>query len=542
MSTTSLNDLPWIPVTTLSGQRRRVGLVELFTTAHELAYFDTTHPLELSALHRLTAAMSALIVREMGGRVPAGKFDAPAVVAVLQTHADALDLHHPLTPAAQEWCEPTALKDPVSMDFFRFEVPGESSKQWRRRGSMQPRWLAKQDLGVVALHLWVHWFHSVGGNSASLHDLRPQNGSIGTPVGNDQAFFWRGRTLADTFLANTPQAWVEGVGLPAFLDRHALTAGQAPDVHPLWGGTFTTNATRLEWDATGNPVAYRFGASKHLYPGQTHLPDKSAGAKGKEAWSQARKALYTRLREADPHRIWYLPPGAPAKPTSRWASVRLESDGPQLFTGMRPEWAPLTRLAKWYEEIGAEALTRRTGRHRFVRDADLGDGTWTLQVYFAQTVNKAGSTMWSRAHWMSQEPAPLDFDDEHALVILELAGLARDITAVLAASMVGPDGPLARLGPASRASVVNDIKVDFHRRAERAFAAAVNHAAAGEHFALGLPGALQVAAAEALGAATAPFCGGLTVPAVTKIRAVLPHRLHGVFMAHNLTEDRKEHS
>lgn len=509
VTSTSVVDLPWVPVRTADGRRTRLGLREVLVSAHELAGLDTDSPVELSTLYRFLPAVGALVVREMGGKAPAGRFDEAAVGSVLDRHRDALDLRHSETPFAQEWhyapeAKPAATS-PIAT--LRFESPGASSKIWKDRGSLASRWMPELDLGVIALHLLCNWFHSLGGNSRSLYPrMVAVSGSIGSRVGNDLALFWRGRTLADTILANTPKAWVHGEGLPAFLDRTGTTRGALPDLHPLWAMTYAPNAVLLEWDAAGRPVTYRPGGSRWGLT-DVRAADEGAPTKaGTTARFQVRKDALGELKRQDPARIW---------------TIKEKADGTtaaEPYTALSAHQAPLVRLREWYQANGGSALSHSPRRLQSVMVPDLISGNWALEFYAAKVEMKGMAPSFTDVAWFACDPAELDLDDVRADLLLSVArdadALAVDARRTLAAN----GGPLDHLAPKVKWPLCDDMVARFYALAEDACRVAIRQITVGDDPTTELREALASSAVQAFDEATELYLTAAGMAAVIRSR------------------------
>ncbi|NTW39272.1 MAG: type I-E CRISPR-associated protein Cse1/CasA [Cellulomonadaceae bacterium] len=501
----SVSDLPWIPVRELDGTPIRLGLRQVLARAHELDGLGTDSAIELSSLYRFLTAVTALVVREMGGVAAGGRLDAGAVDAVLDRHADALYLRHPTTPFAQEWHydeqEPPGKVSP--MDSFRFESPGATSKSWQDRGSRVARWMPAMDLGVVALHLACHWFHGLGGNARSLHpDVRCLPGAIGSQVGNDLAVFWRGQTLAASLLANTPRAWVRSVALPAFLDRTGITRGPVNELEPLWALTYTPNAILLCW--SGDDVAgYRPGGSVwglvDVRTADEHAQTKAQAGERREL----RKAAMARLKRLDPARLW----------THDGKGELVQ------YKKMRADQAPLVRLREWYQAQGGKALTATANRQHAVAAPDLASGLWTLEFYSALVELKGMAPMFADATWFTCDPDELDLDEQSAEILVRVAQLAESLAEVTGRAMQAESGPLHGVAKGTRYALADEVRARFWVLAEDASRAAIAAITAhGEDPTDTLRQALGTCALTAFTEASEPFLSTATAAAVLRAR------------------------
>lgn len=455
----SVWDLAWIPVRELDGTLTRLSVRDTLARAHDLDGLGTDSAIELSSLYRFLTAMTALVVREMGGTAPGERLDAGAVDTVLDRHVEASYLRHPRTPFAQEWHydEPSPPGKVSSMASFRFESPGETSKSWQDRGSRVARWMPAMDLGVVALHLVCHWFHGLGGNARSLHPkMICLPGSIGSQVGIDLAVFWRGQRLAASLLANTPREWVRSGALPAFLDRTGTTRGPVHDLEQLWALTYTPNAMLLCW-AGDEVTGYRPGGSVWgLVDVRTADEHGQTKAETEQRRNQRKDAM-ARLKRVDPTRLWTHDP--------KGELVQ--------FKKMRADQAPLVRLHEWYQAQGAKALTATANRQRAVAAPDLSSGLWTLEFYSAKVEMKGMAPMFTDATWFACDPRELDLDDPSAEVLVRVAELAQSLADVTWRAMQAETGPLNGVAKSTRYALADEVRARFWVLAEDASRAAI---------------------------------------------------------------------
>jgi hypothetical protein len=512
-----VTDLSWIPVLTNEGIHTRVGLRDALSRAHEFTSFDTDSPVELSTLNRFLSAVAALVVREMGGKVPSGRLDSAAVDAVLDRHASMLFLRHPDTPFAQEWQHDpaTGSKQSSPIAALRFESPGASSKEWKVRGILTARWMPKMDLGVIALHLLCHWFHSVGGNAQSLHSgVRALNGSIGSRVGNDLALFWRGRTLADTILANTPKEWVLGQGLPAFLDRTGTTRGSIEALHPLWAMTYAPNAVLLKWDGDEAP-GYRSGGSQWGLNGRRTADEGAASKPDSKALLEARKQLLFALKREDPARIWHTEAKADGTVT------------PVLYTKLSADQAPLVRLREWYSANGSRALTKSNRVLRSVMPPNLAEEGWAMEFYTAK-IEPGTSTKIVEVAWLACDPGELDFDDPRAELILAVAGDANSLAMKARTALTAKDGPLGHSNDMVKKSMRGDLEARFYTLAEDACRLVISNVKRGRDPDQELRNTLATCAITAFEEATERFMSGANVATVIRLRQSFRTKARGL--------------
>lgn len=409
----SATQVEWIPVVDSDGRHHTLTIRQALVQAHELRGFGAVNPIEQSTLIRLLGALGALVVREQGHRRPV--FDAPAVDTVLERHAEKMYLDHPDMPFLQEWHVEKPSKDVgVQVATLAVGAPGMSSKSWSPRGALPNIWHPPEGLHTLLMGLATRWFHSFGGNSTQVHaGVRMSSGSVGARAGKDEVFYWRGSTLARTLMANTPAPWVDGKGLPAFLDRDATTFGTPASPHPLWETTNSLNGLLVRWDGE-EPTSVLMGGSKMSTPAYCAVaifdesdPDPAVQRKAAAELKARRNELEARMRMIDPGRVWL---------TDSKGKVR-------LFSGISPVAAPLVNLREWYQEVGSNAIKESKHRENGIITADLADpdDPWTVEIFSSET----GGSQWpeyTRVDWFSYDPSTLDFDDEKADAIIASAG------------------------------------------------------------------------------------------------------------------------
>lgn len=423
-----VTDMRWIPVVGLDGRREKVGLREVFLRAGEISEFGDMSAIERSALTRLLTGFTALVVRE--GKTT-DRLDLDAIETVLGRYAPFLRLDDPDRPFLQEWGVTTeGVGNPL--ESIAPGAPGASSKAWRVRSRSTSHWADQMGVESAALYLAVRWYHGFGGNAKSLHDVSAGNGTVGGRPGDDLAFFWRGTTLERTLLANTPQSWVRGKGLPGFLDRGATTHGPAASPHPLWVNHANFLGTLLTWE-DGEITGVRTSGTLHTAPGYAST-DATA----------SKKNYLDMLRGMDESRVW------------------IEVKGKRvLFTKIRPSSAALVNLREWYQGLGSRALSASRVRADGVLPADVGDEQWTLEM-FAAAAPGTTSVSYKAADWFSYDPRSLDFDDEQAEALLVSSGRILDalksVTGVIGSIFEGDKST-------QRWAVMRSVEQQFYRLA-----------------------------------------------------------------------------
>ncbi len=116
---------PWIPVRSRDGQRKEVGLRELFARAHELECVDDPSPLVTLALYRLLIAVVLRVdgpasIQEWIHLYKSTQFSDQSFAKYFDRWRERLDLLHP------ERCEPlerVARERPVQERHHRLGQP-----------------------------------------------------------------------------------------------------------------------------------------------------------------------------------------------------------------------------------------------------------------------------------------------------------------------------------------------------------------------------------------------------------------------------------
>lgn len=272
----ALTDIAWIR--TIAGP---MTVREALVNAHTITGLDPSlNGIEAGTHYRFLTAVAALIWRHgSSGRT----FDPTAVDTVL----DSLSHHTNVFSESQPFLQTPA---PPGVLAVAGTTAVKRLYPWMPADRAESFWTANPspkvlNLPEAVLALSIHYHYSFGGNN-KIHGRACTNGSPGIRypgVGYTATeLLWHGATLHDTLRMNTPKAWVEGTGLPAWADptciRSQGAAGQ-PE-HPLWRATWGSNTAQVLWDGP-NLIAVSIGGSRHRPP--TMGTDKAAA---KAWWDQ----------------------------------------------------------------------------------------------------------------------------------------------------------------------------------------------------------------------------------------------------------------
>lgn len=402
--------MPWLPVRYEGGSAvTLVGIDTAIADAPRIADLGTEVALERSALLRFLESATVVALRHAGIDRLSTMSQWPSreqVATALDALGDIFCLDGRDTPFLQEWHHKGATKRPFIIEKLPFHRPGASTKVWAVPNALREP--TQPTDGDLALALVCHWFHDFGGNAQSLNGNRPINGCIGAKVGVDSVIFWEGPTLAHTLAANTPHVWLTATDLPAWADRPGTTAPTGT-TSGVWFATFNPNAILIEWEAaTAKASHYAIGLSQYSAPG---------------ASGPAALKLAAQIKLNDPHRFTVT------KETKKSKTV-------DLFSGIRPEHAPLLNLRGWHEQNMAVELTKRTSttvlapeRTEGVEGAEgfrgLAEDGWQVAVL---AVGNTGATPPSYKHveWLRLRPSAVALDAPAA------AGVQRTFEAVAA--------------------------------------------------------------------------------------------------------------
>ncbi len=288
---------PWLPVAR-GTTRTRISLREFYTDSSTYTGLGAgLSPLDHDALHRLLAAVGAVIVRELSRRdlarhAEAGTFPAEGIATFEAAYAARFELagHQPFL---QRW-DKTALdievaavakKKPTEAVLFPVaqlhpHEPGGSSAQWAVRRST----LDAADPAVLTLLLVTSFFHVRDGNGRDLWGGKAAKGSTATWTTNPMAVFLLHQdNLGCTVYANTPREWIEDTSrgvVPMFLDHTAIPADFITRPRGLYRCTYSRTLPLVYWHE-GRPVGFTLGPTP--YPVPTLAVTKSGDPDEKES-------------------------------------------------------------------------------------------------------------------------------------------------------------------------------------------------------------------------------------------------------------------
>ncbi|WP_183164391.1 type I-E CRISPR-associated protein Cse1/CasA [Arthrobacter oryzae] len=267
---------------------------ETLLEAHRIAGLEPgLTGIETGTYLRVLTSVAALVLRYQG--VSAGSFHPESVDAALDFLAPASDLFDPEWPFLQAAHDGSGIaagpKTPVKK-LYPWMPADRAEEFWT--GSSVAR---EFDTAAATLALAVHYHYSLGGNNridgracvyGSPGIRYPGIGYTATEV------LWRGDTLFETLLLNTPRSWVTGDGLPAWADPLCARSkgGPGEPEHPLWRATWGSNTARCLWEG-GVLTAVSTGGSAH-FP-----PTMGAGKEGAKAWWNQRNTEDTFYLYAD---------------------------------------------------------------------------------------------------------------------------------------------------------------------------------------------------------------------------------------------------
>jgi len=299
--TTTAHDLrhevPWIPVVYLDGRTVTLPLQPLLEDAHQVRELRT-EPHIWAGLMRFLPGVVALIARQE----PTADYDAwahdglpkDAIARALDSVGDRWHLRHPETPFLQDVRIVEDEKNANRTEWLLLGPGGSSKAWWGKDGDA-----GHPDAGTVARiaqGLVVSWFFSAGspGRAVGFYTDQPDSGwrPRGTLGFHNHGLrvFWKGRSLAETLLANTMENHVavsgrHGDNLPLW----AVDGDSRPGAGALTASTWTGSAYRLLWDDTGACIGVN-GAGRRI----KGLPVDAAEAK------DAVKAVEQDVWRADP--------------------------------------------------------------------------------------------------------------------------------------------------------------------------------------------------------------------------------------------------
>lgn len=174
----NLADEPWIDVVYPDGHTSRIGLRELFATAHEIRDLAVAEPLSRMATWRFLIALTYLLIQE-GKHFPSAVdslavslrdnhgFDANQIEKLFEEIAERLWLIHPEHPFAQT-LRPEHLTDSTKLQGLNnliVTAPGDSSRAWFVRSNDVGESITESQ---AALALLTRWFYANSGNTTKI--------------------------------------------------------------------------------------------------------------------------------------------------------------------------------------------------------------------------------------------------------------------------------------------------------------------------------------------------------------------------------------
>lgn len=197
---------PWIPVRSRDGQRKEVGLRELFARAHELECVDDPSPLVTLALYRLLIAVVLRVdgpasIQEWIRLYKSTQFSDQSFAKYFDRWRERLDLLHPERPFYQTRGLPKEYEaDGLGRLILERSNYGAPSAVFQHR----PTHLAKREslpLATAARHLLALHAFAPGGLVKKAGE--PGSATAG-PLNRGAYGLVVGRTLFETLVLNTP--------------------------------------------------------------------------------------------------------------------------------------------------------------------------------------------------------------------------------------------------------------------------------------------------------------------------------------------------
>lgn len=418
---TNALDFPWLAVTTLTGERQRVSLLDLFRDAHLLADLaPVLTPVERDAYLRFLPTVAALVLREIRDDeeredvASAGQFPAEALTAFSQRWAHLFDVAATVHPFLQRHdvtrtdldalvtpkkplVNPARPNNAVLTDLVGLHphVPGGSSSRWAiRRDPRDPN----TDLGVLTGLLVTAWWQTRRSNAKG-HDRRTlENGNPGQVGPRPMSIFWIGTNLGLTIMANTPTDWTDpdSAELPMWADqtRRPSPAWLATNPTSLWRTTFARNIPFIYWDDTTNPLGYVIGPTTYPVPALAEEPKQSLAA----------------MHDADYARL-YADVTKRGQPTER-----------KQVTALGARLSSTEGYTRWYRNRINQALRPWGRQDRF--SVPSHGHEWRYGVY-SEVCHVTGSREW--ADWSVLPRDVLAPTDEHALAVTNLLSVVETI-------------------------------------------------------------------------------------------------------------------
>lgn len=213
-----LTSEPWIPIVDDDGERRAVGLVELFEGAHEFKGFAFAEPTVFVAVFRqvvlasvLAASGAARSEDDWRDRFQAGRFPHE-VIGYLDTWRERFDLVHPEHPFAQVagLRAVNGEEKPLSL-IVPSEPSGNNVPLFGSRTEAEPFTLPLSE--AVGWVLNAHCWDTAAIKSGADGDAKVKGGkTTGNPVGalgRLGVVVPTGRTVFETIMLNVPVSWDE---------------------------------------------------------------------------------------------------------------------------------------------------------------------------------------------------------------------------------------------------------------------------------------------------------------------------------------------
>lgn len=302
----NLADEPWIEVVYLDGHTRRVGLRELFATAHEILDLAVVEPLSRMAMWRFLIALTYLLNQD-GKHLPVTVdklaaslqnntgIEPTRVKDLFDKFTERLWLIHPEHPFAQT-LRPEYVADntkpPKGLNNLIVTAPGDASKAWFvRANDVGENITAPQ----AALALLARWFYANSGNTTKIkissEEFGRTEGGRGLWGPRDLTHVLRkGSTLFRTLVSNLDTLTAKGTSIGLLSDGWFAPGGLAlVRDDPLLTASISGAGALLVDDPTG-----RFSA---VIVGPTPLP-KGVAKQMLEHWD-----VDTPGGWADPHVI-----------------------------------------------------------------------------------------------------------------------------------------------------------------------------------------------------------------------------------------------
>lgn len=297
MTELSARYLPWIPVTTDTG-RTVVGLETLLLDAHTIRDLNVGG-LERAALLRFLPQVVALVGRKFASTAKelatCGQLPPASVLAALDDIDDVLEPSHADTPFLQDArirqvlaVRPTDPKPPRDL---LWHVPNATMKGWfgRREEDTDVTLSAAE----ATMALVVEWFYGKSGNDR-IDGFWNTAGTIGL-FGGENQFFFRGRNLLRTILANMPERWLTDDTEPTWVSR---AVGSQP-ANTLAEASTTCGAALFDFEDGRAVGMYRLGALPPLedYVVWKQQLDIDRLVTDRDLDKKTRTALVTRLTD-----------------------------------------------------------------------------------------------------------------------------------------------------------------------------------------------------------------------------------------------------